>query len=102
MIVKSGMATPEPFNSLFAPLRIYGGIEIVESLAAVTRHEDWSGCRSKARARRRMLQGHRQRVRVWHEPCSYRIELPGRPPQIIVHPDLMRDLRARLDQNDGR
>lgn len=50
------------------------GLKIVVSPHLTKFVEDWSDCRSRARAERRQRQGHKQRVKmVAREPEAYRM-----------------------------
>jgi len=70
----------------------YSGLKIVTSAVIGDPYEDWSGVRSKGRARRRLKQGHSQRIvvryrangTVFHDRLSN---------TLMMHPDD----RIRLD-----
>lgn len=66
----------------------FNGIRYIESVQATEPAEDWSGCRSISRARRREAQGHRQRVRRYRAPAAYMIG-----DVLYIHPDLATRLR---------
>lgn len=69
-----------------------GAVNIIETVDAVTPTEDWSGVRSKGRARRRRKQGHRQNIRVYGKPACFK--LPNG--DLIIHPKLAAALRHRV------
>lgn len=71
-----------------------GGMDIVESVYAVKREEDWSRVRSPSRARRRMKRGHRQNVVVTEKPAAYMMN-----GKLFAHPEFVRALNERLSSD---
>ena len=67
------------------------GFQMVETISAVERVQDWSGCRSVSRAMRRHKQGHKTRMKQWDKPAAYR---SGNV--IYIHPQMARELRQEL------
>jgi hypothetical protein len=64
--------------------------EFIVSLHATKRREDWSRVRSPSRAARRLAKGIRKHaVPIIEEPACYAF---GN--RMVIHPDLMRKLRA--------
>lgn len=53
-------------------------------------YEDWSQVRSPSRARRRMKQGHRQRVRHYQRPARKAYQING---EIWMHPEMEKHLK---------
>ncbi len=74
-----------------------GGLRIIESKQLVDRNEDWSRVRSPSRARRRMRQGHRQNIIVTYTPKTIAYHMPHEN-AVVMHPDMARQLRARLQE----
>jgi len=68
------------------------GIPLVETANAIERVEDWSGCRSQARARRRAARGFKQRMVVRARPVAWLIN-----GVLFIHPELAMRLRAAAD-----
>lgn len=73
------------------------GIPIIASEHATMEVEDWSGCRSPSRARRRLAQGHPQHMVKRREPCMYLID-----GSYFAHPEVLDALRRRRDNDAGR
>ncbi len=70
------------------------GLKIVVSPHLTKYVEDWSGCRSRARAERRRRQGHKQRVKlIAREPEAYRMG-----DTIIVGPETYARLMGEIRQ----
>lgn len=69
---------------------ILAGLELrTNELLTIGPFEDWSGCRSPSRAKRRQRQGHRQRVRYFYKPDPkvYQIQnLGGTMGVLVCHP----------------
>lgn len=70
-----------------------GAVTVRQSIHATREVEDWSRCRSRSRAERRLKQGHCQNMRVVRRPAAMQI---GN--EIIVHPEIMSRIRERMDQ----
>ena len=60
-------------------------MRVVLSELAMRRVQDWSGCRSPSRARRRLAKGYRQRMVERDVPAAFMLQ-----GALIVHPALMR------------
>ena len=71
--------------------RTYAGMEVFETATAVKRTQDWSKCRSPARASRRLKRGFPQHMVEREEPCA--IEIQGK---LFIHQDLYRELMKRV------
>lgn len=56
-------------------------------------YEDWSQVRSPSRARRRMKQGHRQRVRHYQRPARKAYQING---EIWMHPEMEKHLKHEI------
>lgn len=76
----------------------FNGMPIMESLLLTVRHEDWSGVRSPSRARRRIKQGHKQRIKY--------VDLPS--PDLIVthgiihgHPETIRKMFEAINAKEA-
>jgi hypothetical protein len=69
-----------------------GGLRIAESFDMVDQIEDWSGCRSRARAERRRKRGFPQRVVTRWVPKKDGLMING---VLYVHPEMARQLRSR-------
>ena len=76
-------------------INMLGGFRIIESALLTEPFEDWSQVRSHGRARRRLKQGHPQRVRYIQVPSknAYRIGS-----DIVMHPVMARELRRSFKQ----
>lgn len=71
---------------------------IIETVRAVGEQvEDWSACRSPARARRREKRGFKQHVRRFRKPACY--EANG---TFFIHPELARELRKEMSRRMDR
>ena len=68
------------------------GVRIIESPFLTETFEDWSNVRSHGRARRRMKQGHPQRVRHIQVPSKTAYYTAA---GIVMHPEMAAALRAR-------
>jgi hypothetical protein len=73
--------------------RFADGIEIVRSSMMTEQMEDWSRVRSPSRARRRRLQGHRQRIVYATVPRRDLIWIGGK---LIGHPETIDTMLAAL------
>ena len=71
-----------------------GMVSFRQSIHATREVEDWSRCRSRSRAERRLKQGHQQNMRKVRRPAALRI---GN--EIIIHPELMTRLNERIDRD---
>ena len=71
----------------------------VESELLVDRVEDWSGCRSPSRARRRHKQGHKQHVVMVDVPKPGAYQIGN---EIFIHPFTMAKVRKALSENVER
>jgi hypothetical protein len=65
----------------------FRGMPVYMSLLHTVRHEDWSQVKSPSRARRRMKQGHRQRIRYLALPDPKVFVIDG---TIHGHPETIR------------
>ena len=74
------------------------GTRIIESPFMVDTVEDWSGCRSIPRAKRRHAKGIRTRMRLIEVPkkCAYAMD-QGRT--LVMHPEMARLLRAEAEKD---
>lgn len=70
-------------------------IDVVQSGHLLCIVEDWSGCRSPARARRRRAQGHPQRARFKRVPDPNIYEIGGK---LVMHPATYRKLCDQMDE----
>ena len=71
----------------------FGGVRFIESIHMIERIEDWSACRSVARAKRRRAAGHKTRMVVREVPRKEAFTYDnGRT--FVVHPETMRAIRA--------
>lgn len=71
---------------------------IVETIHAVGELvEDWSGCRSPSRAKRREWRGFPQHVKRYRKPACY--EANG---TLFIHPALARELRQTVKKRIDR
>lgn len=77
--------------------RSFAGVDVIETVDAIERVEDWSKCRSPSRARRRLNRGFPQRLEIHWKPTSY---IAGR--QMFIHPVLAERLRQRLKEQVDR
>jgi hypothetical protein len=70
---------------------VIGGLIIIEDANLVDTTEDWSGCRSRARAERRRKRGFPQRVKIVGTPKkeAYRVG-----DKLYMHPAMAAALRA--------
>lgn len=68
------------------------GIQIIENSMLTEPYEDWSQVRSHGRARRRMKQGHKQRVRHLQKPSDKVYRMDG---YLVMHPVVAAALRSR-------
>lgn len=73
---------------------MFNGMRVVTSIHLTKPFEDWSGVRSPSRARRRMKQGHRQRVRTIYVPDPDIYQMGG---ALHMHPETLRKLHAALE-----
>ncbi len=79
-------------NPLFTTSISINAMPIVETIHAVGELvEDWSRCRSPARAKRRERRGFRQHVRRFNKPACY--EANG---TFYIHPTLAADMRKEM------
>ncbi len=73
------------------------GVRIIENDLLTVLAEDWSKVRSPSRAKRRLKQGHRQRIRHYYRPDPKAYKLPDGT--VVMHPAMAQALRQRLEQN---
>lgn len=66
----------------------YMGLDIVETSTAESVEQDWSGCRSPSRAKRRHARGIRTRMTEKRTPAAFRF---GN--KLYVHPRIAAELR---------
>lgn len=71
----------------------YAGLRIVSSPMMFNAIEDWSGCRSRARAERRRRLGHPQRVRVINVPKQEFFQIGD---TLYAHPDMVAKLEEAV------
>ena len=75
---------------------MYAGVKIIEDASLVDAVGlDWSGCRSKARAKRRSKYGHRQRVKTAYAPKMQAFSIDGGR-TFVMHPAMARELREKM------
>lgn len=67
------------------------GVEIIESIHATKRVEDWSQVRSPGRAARRLKRGFRQNIVVRQEPAAFQVE-----GKMVVHPSILKEMQRRM------
>lgn len=72
-------------------MRSFDGMPVVENVFLTVPEEDWSEVRSHSRARRRMKNGHKQRVRYLQLPNPQLFIMDGR---IHGHPETIRQMFA--------
>jgi hypothetical protein len=77
---------------------IFNGMPVRESILLTVRHEDWSKVRSPGRARRRMKNGHRQRISYLDIPNPHVFIIHG---VIHGHPDTLKKMRSLADAKAG-
>jgi hypothetical protein len=72
---------------------------IIEDRNLTKTIEDWSGCRSPSRARRRRRQGHPQRMvyRQVPDPSVYYID-----DALVMHPETARAMERRMVESMAR
>lgn len=73
---------------------VIAGMQIVESLLMVEPYIDWSQCRSRPRAERRLRQGHPQRVRHLQRPRKDCVRMGDK---IVMHPETAKECVRILD-----
>lgn len=84
------------WSKIAKSIRSIDAVEFVETIHATEEYEDWSGCRSIPRAKRRHKQGIRTAMRVRRKPACYKAD-----GKMFIRPELARALRKRLsDQID--
>lgn len=69
----------------------FSGVPIIESPFATRRVEDWSGCRSIPRAKRRHAKGKRTRMRIIEKPACFQMD-----GKFYMHPEFRRELERQL------
>ena len=75
--------------------RTFRGLIVGTNPTLLRRVEDWSGCRSPSRARRRLRMGHPQRMVVRYLPMG--IVYGG---QLMVHPEILEQMeKAAADHS---
>lgn len=72
---------------------LFTGSSFVETLQAVRVEEDWSGCRSPSRAKRRHAMGIRTRMVRRERPSCYFVEALN---CYYIHPKMMKGFKERL------
>lgn len=73
------------------------GVRIIEDSRLVDGpFEDWSRVRSHGRAKRRRAK-HRQNIRYFYTPSATALTLPDG--SIVMHPEMAKQLRARLNED---
>lgn len=79
------------FSGGLSPL---SGVRIIEDRHMHDLVPDWSACRSPSRAKRRHRQGKKTRMVLRHVPWKHAFKLPDG--SIAMHPDMARELRAKV------
>lgn len=72
------------------------GVRIVSSNhLTIGPFEDWTDVRSHGRAKRRLRQGHKQRIRYFFKPDPSMYQMPDG--SMVGHPETVRALNAALE-----
>lgn len=71
----------------------YAGLRVIITENAMQYSEDWSGCRSPARARRREKQGRRQHVKRRSVPMAFVVDK-----SLVIHPHLFERLKKQVGE----
>lgn len=74
--------------------KFMGGLDLVESIHATELVQDWSGCRSPSRARRRHARGIKTQLKEFRKPACYR--MGG---ILYAHPEFIRHLGERMQRD---
>lgn len=69
----------------------YSGMQVIQSVFAVTEEEDWSKVRSPSRARRRIKRGFRQNIVKRQKPAAFKYG-----ETLIVHPQYYSEIASRV------
>lgn len=79
------------WNKIVTSVQPINPVQFIETIYATEEYEDWSGCRSIPRARRRHKQGIQTAMRIRRKPACYQAD-----GKMFIHPDLMRAMKKRL------
>lgn len=79
----------------------FGGVKIIEDRNMTDPEEDWSGCRSIPRAKRRHAKGIRTRMRIMQVPKKEAYAMHGGR-TLVMHPELARIMRDQLNDSSGK
>lgn len=79
------------WNQIKTSVRPIDEVEFVETIYATKEYEDWSGCRSVPRAKRRHKQGIKTAMRVRRKPACYKMD-----GKMFIHPDLLQAMKKRV------
>jgi len=82
-------------TSLSVNLNNFNGFKIIEDVSMVDTIQDWSGCKSRARAERRLKRGYPQRMKYIKVPKQ---EIYIFDNQLVMHPEMAKKLREKINQ----